>query len=1294
MLTYPSDSLPQIVCPMDERAIPPNSFCSAPPHSEPPPPLLPLSSITPSCAKNGISEHRRSGRIQEIRAQSPKKQSVTDNGAAQKTSRQNPAPTKRQRESENMVSQSKQQRVEGTHIQEKQKEDGFDGSSAAERQNEQNFQRSPETAENVVEPFAVDATQNVDTTKSDMDTCGGLAVGHSLENASAPKGWVIGPLIQSLKSKMASFTEIVMSPVKLFRANSPPPSMDHPDKLDESELQATGASDVEHSEPSDVFHSEAQSENENQDAKANQQILSTVEGAQNTKAVALRYSKKLLFDVELPKHSSDQADECAITQKEKNSPDAVPLPRCPLPCIVSEEVSESVGSVMRSSLLLQPSINISASHETKLNMSGAIEDQKGKLTAEQKPLPRKCSVNRSGAKKVQGKTSTSKVKKEESEVSDEQFSHINSVKSNKADSVCYAQPDTDCPQPDDDGRKIESLDCLSHVKNFNDSANGGTLKPSLDTQQLDCQLNPETYSAAGLGRAKRGVELDCHSQDFVKRKRLTADKSTKDTKRQELLNMAPDVGILRPPRKEVVSTNPVVHKEETLKPVRKGPSVSTRANKKEKSGQEILATINETVLITQTESYSLDKSTGVSENNLKDNSSKGKPRGSCRKPKTRTDLGKPDVNVDNSMELETSMAISSTKQTEQETLSEVFTRPAMKPLQSTSKRRNINKKPVKRKSPSHSSSTTESDSTLFSTSSAQSMEPLDLTPTDLNASQCVQKEEGSKKGLNQPSKRPKKGFRVDGTSSAAVGSQETKQCIHNLHVIAKENQPNENAGKISMDPLYFEMTPFESDQQPVPSPSQPNVNDSAQSNNEMKHVTDRKVKRSASVSDEVFSTDAEAINHSSITVSGSRARRVNSKPRRADKQRRKCRVLLSRTCKGEEVTQSVTMDDADLATASSHSETNNLSRLLLRSYSCPEIPSLRLHDTLWTSALPSAHHSRIHSPHQLQPSHTPVHHGHKSLRRARRHTVCSVEVEREIAPLCLRKEVYPSRRSLPCDRATLGWSPSFSPSTSLSALASCFLSSPLAFLSKKPASSPSTSSHVSSPTSSSSMYPSVFLERIDPSSSTTLDYRSSGNLLECQRERRQQSEEEDDGEDTSSSSQEFEEVALREEKALSDSEIKVVQKHEERGKVSSIRIRKTLPKPQNNLTPMGLPRPIRLKKKEFSLEEIYTNKNFSKPPESRLETIFEVPLNRRDGSESWYGQRRVKRFLEFLDAGEVRKPKKPLVGVGKAGTCSSRTRRGGFPKDEPSLSVQDVDSLLCAKLDQLNLWLIHDHKDS
>ncbi|KAF1379853.1 hypothetical protein PFLUV_G00180410 [Perca fluviatilis] len=1322
MLTYPSDLLPQIVCPMDEDAIPSNSFCSAPPHREPPPPFLPLSSITPSCANDGISGHRKSGHIQEISAQTPKKQRNTDNGVAHKPSTRNLSLTKRQGESANMVqvSQANLSTVEGTRVHEKQK-DGFDISFAAERQYNEKDQKSPRkkpngsAAENVVEKFADDTTQNHDTTKSDMDKCGEFAVGH---NASAPKGWVIGPLFQSFKSKMASFTEIVMTPVKLFRAYSPPPSFDHPDNLDECELQADGTFDVEHSEPSDMFHPEAQSENASRDAEANQQRLSKVEGARNAKTVALKYSKKLSFEVELPTHSSEHAGECEMTRKEKNSPDSVHLQHSPLPCIDSEEVLESVGSVISSSILLQPSVSVSASHETKLKMSCAKEDQNGKLIVRLKPLPRKRSGTRSRVRKITSKTLTSEVKKEESEVNDGQVSHMTPVKSNKADSneidkmlslsssVC--QPDTDGPQPDGegDGRKMESLVRQSHQKNLNDNAIRRTLEPTLDTQPLECQLNP---SAAGLGRAKRGLKLDCHSQDFVKRKRLTADKCTKDTKTQELLNVASESGILRPQRKEVVSTNTIVDKEETLKPARKRQAVSTGANKKGKGGQEMLATINETVLNAQTESStvvmlvcSLDKSSGVSENNRKGGSSKVKqPSGSCKRMKTRTGLGKPDVHIDgsNSGHLETTVPIASTKQADQEPLPEVLVRPGIKKLQSTSEYGNVNTKPRKRKSPNLASSTPQSNSTLVTTSSALLMEPFELSLADLNTSQQVQKEDGSKKELNQPSKRPKKGFRRAVKSSASAGSQETNQSSHNLHLITKENQPKEGKGTNSMDRVYFEMTPFESNQQPVPSPSQPNVACFVLLDNDVKHALDGKEKSSAYVADEVFSTDAST--QISVSQLKSSVRRVNIKPRRSDNQRRKCRILHGRTHKGEEVTNSITMDDADLAAASSRSAGNGLSRRLLRSYSCPEIPCFRPHDTLWISSLHLPNNSRIHTPHQHQSSHNPpVHHAHKSLVRARRHTVSSVEVEREIAPLCLRKEVYPSRRSLPYDRATQHLSPSLalSPSASLSALASCFLSSPLAFLSKKvdsrgAAASPSTFTHVSSPSSSSSIYPPIFLQRTD-SCNAALDYSISGSHLQCEIERRQQSEEEDDGEDTSSSSQEFEDVGLREEKALSDSEIKVVQKHEERGKVSSIRIRKTLPKPQNNLTPMGLPKPVRLKKKEFSLEEIYTNKNFSKPPESRLETIFEVPLNRRNGSESWFGQRRFKRFLEFLDAGEARRPKRPLVGVGKAGISSSRTRRGGFPKDEPSLSVQDVDSLLCAKLDQLNLWLIHDQKDS
>ncbi|XP_032509891.1 protein PRR14L isoform X9 [Phocoena sinus] len=84
-------------------------------------------------------------------------------------------------------------------------------------------------------------------------------------------------------------------------------------------------------------------------------------------------------------------------------------------------------------------------------------------------------------------------------------------------------------------------------------------------------------------------------------------------------------------------------------------------------------------------------------------------------------------------------------------------------------------------------------------------------------------------------------------------------------------------------------------------------------------------------------------------------------------------------------------------------------------------------------------------------------------------------------------------------------------------------------------------------------------------------------------------------------------------------------------KVSQIRIRKTIPKPDPNLTPMGLPRPKRLKKKEFSLEEIYTNKNYKSPPANRcLETIFEEPKE-RNGTLISISQQKRKRVLEFQD---------------------------------------------------------------
>ncbi|KAG5854770.1 hypothetical protein ANANG_G00041280 [Anguilla anguilla] len=171
-----------------------------------------------------------------------------------------------------------------------------------------------------------------------------------------------------------------------------------------------------------------------------------------------------------------------------------------------------------------------------------------------------------------------------------------------------------------------------------------------------------------------------------------------------------------------------------------------------------------------------------------------------------------------------------------------------------------------------------------------------------------------------------------------------------------------------------------------------------------------------------------------------------------------------------------------------------------------------------------------------------------------------------------------------------------------------------------------------------------------------------------------------------------------EEKSLSDSEIKMESmKQRERGKVSQIKIRKSLPKPPTNLTPMGLPKPVRLKKKEFSLEEIYTNKNFHEPPDGRLETIFEVPISGRDGSVSIASQRRIKRFVEFPEAGMPRKPRRPVIrsGVSRKAVESSnlaRTRRGGYDRTKEGgiLTLQDIEAILCSKLEQLDTWIALD----
>ncbi|XP_053135492.1 protein PRR14L isoform X2 [Hemicordylus capensis] len=130
-------------------------------------------------------------------------------------------------------------------------------------------------------------------------------------------------------------------------------------------------------------------------------------------------------------------------------------------------------------------------------------------------------------------------------------------------------------------------------------------------------------------------------------------------------------------------------------------------------------------------------------------------------------------------------------------------------------------------------------------------------------------------------------------------------------------------------------------------------------------------------------------------------------------------------------------------------------------------------------------------------------------------------------------------------------------------------------------------------------------------------------------------------------------------------------------KVSQIRIRKTIPKPDPNLTPMGLPRPKRLKKTEFSLEEIYTNKNYKSPPTTRcLETIFEEPKE-RNGSLISVSQQKRKRILEFQDFTVPRKRK----ARSRVKVMGSSTRA-----QKAALEGRELDVLLIQKLTDLEAF--------
>ncbi|XP_019362382.1 PREDICTED: protein PRR14L isoform X1 [Gavialis gangeticus] len=151
-----------------------------------------------------------------------------------------------------------------------------------------------------------------------------------------------------------------------------------------------------------------------------------------------------------------------------------------------------------------------------------------------------------------------------------------------------------------------------------------------------------------------------------------------------------------------------------------------------------------------------------------------------------------------------------------------------------------------------------------------------------------------------------------------------------------------------------------------------------------------------------------------------------------------------------------------------------------------------------------------------------------------------------------------------------------------------------------------------------------------------------------------------------------------------DTEFKKAEPEKRPKRVSQIRIRKTVPKPDPNLTPMGLPRPKRLKKKEFSLEEIYTNKNYKSPPTTRcLETIFEEPKE-KNGSLISVSQQKRKRILEFQDFTIPRKRK----ARNRVKVAGSFTRA-----KKAALQGTELDALLIQKLMDLEAFFAEEERD-
>eukprot|EP00063_Salmo_salar_P083997 XP_014058832.1 PREDICTED: uncharacterized protein LOC106606896 isoform X2 [Salmo salar] len=370
-----------------DAKVPPTPFCNLP-HSEPPPHLLPLSSITPSCEDGKKpGDRRRSGRIQKT----PKKQEPKD---AVAESRQNTSPAKRE-SSVMQVSQSLSVKLMRVDPPRKQplKKSGLDLNVASECQMSTNKDAK---GSNKAIPSSSTLTLDVNTTgktehdfnQSGMEADEEVGCGKPPGSPTSVKRWVIGPLFQSFKSKMASFTQIVMSPVRLFKPNGSPP---------EPDVDVSSASHSSHQQgpgyeltSGTVQHFEAGREGHDPASR-----------------------KHLKFSMDLKTHGTPEEDDFSLegkrnmmppgdaqrdtcmsnsSEKETNNNDSLPcMQRSPLLRSSIKCGSESTESQFHScsSMSFQSPDPSSSSCGSKLSLIVQMEEQVDLTGAHRRPLRRK-----------------------------------------------------------------------------------------------------------------------------------------------------------------------------------------------------------------------------------------------------------------------------------------------------------------------------------------------------------------------------------------------------------------------------------------------------------------------------------------------------------------------------------------------------------------------------------------------------------------------------------------------------------------------------------------------------------------------------------------------------------------------------------------------------------------------------------------------------------------------------------------------------------------------------------------